>query len=343
MDQVASRQANGRHTFVTYFDSNYATRGTAMLRSLLEHAPDAKIHVLGLDPLVRQILLRQFQERIDIVSLEELFAFDRELEMRRERQLNEFYATLKPVFALYAMHRGAADVTHIDADAYFFSTPEPMFAEIGEASVAVSPHRCTHRIERNNKLVGRFNAGCVYFRNDSTGLRCLSDWRSDCLAWCYDVREPYGRYMNQGYLRNWPERYSGVRILEHPGVNLAYWNIDRHRLALKDGAVTVDGEALIFFHFSGLPPDPDLSNIWRVPDSLGYRQVSISRERVYAPYLAELQTLKKEFLQEFGITGMGSGLPSRSMLHRLVTFGGKTGLMVLFSLQHHILRYTQPG
>ena len=55
-------------------------------------------------------------------------------------------------------------------------------------------------------------------------------WRDDCLAWCDEQPQPDGRFMNQGYLNRWPERYSAVHPIRHPGVNLAPWNVDAHTL-----------------------------------------------------------------------------------------------------------------
>src|SRR5436853_347453 len=77
---------------------------------------------------------------------------------------------------------------------------------------------------------GRFNAGCIYWKNDPVGRRCLIDYRADCIAWCAPQSMPDGRFMNQGYLTAWPQRYAGVHVIRHPGVNLAPWNIAGHSI-----------------------------------------------------------------------------------------------------------------
>jgi hypothetical protein len=91
--------------------------------------------------------------------------------------------------------------------------------------------------------------------------------------------------MNQGYLTFWPERYPGTHVVRHPGVNLAWWNLARHALAFEDG-VTVDGEPLIFYHFSALFLDE--LGLWRTKREFG-ANLPLALQAVYAPYLTEVE------------------------------------------------------
>ena len=81
-----------------------------------------------------------------------------------------------------------------------------MFDEIGAASIGLSPHRFSESLQHLIRYA-EYNAGCVYLRNDETGRRCLADWRDDCFEWCAEQAQEDGRFMNQGYLNRWPERY----------------------------------------------------------------------------------------------------------------------------------------
>ena len=117
---------------------------------------------------------------------------------------------------------------------------------------------CKERLEwllHDKPLDQRINAGCIYWRSDQTARRCAADWRDDCLEWCDERVCADGRFMNQSYLTRWPERYTGVHIIRHPGVNLGPWNVDGHLLRRDGGSLRVDGRPLIFYHFSGIVRD----------------------------------------------------------------------------------------
>jgi hypothetical protein len=138
-------------------------------------------------------------------------------------------------------------VIHVDADFRFFAPTAPLFDEIGEASIAVSPH-------------------------DFTPV--FAD-----LAVC-------GRFMNQGYLTRWPDRYSGVHVIRHPGVNLAYWNIATRGLS-GVWRVIVDGRPLICYHFSGLFLDE--AGVWRNARREFGANLAFAVDRIYAPFLREVE------------------------------------------------------
>jgi 2-polyprenyl-3-methyl-5-hydroxy-6-metoxy-1,4-benzoquinol methylase len=57
---------------------------------------------------------------------------------------------------------------------------------------------------------------------------------------------------DQKYLDDWPERFAGVHVLEHPGAGLAPWNVERYELARQNGSVLVDDRELVFYHYHSL-------------------------------------------------------------------------------------------
>jgi hypothetical protein len=261
-----------------------------MLRSLTQHDPDTDIFALCFDEITCKVISELGLLRVFVVSTDMIRHFEPRLADFDVHSRKAFYATHKPVLPLYVFNRRPelTGVAHIDSDTFFYSSPFPIFAEIGEASIAVSPHRFSEPYE-NLHIYGQFNAGFIYWRNDAEGRRCLLDYRDDCFEWCEPHVEADGRFMNQGYLTAWPQRYPGVHIVEHAGANLSWWNVARHRIAARD-ALTVDGMPLIFYHFSSVFRDQ--FGVWRTYSELGDDQ-QFCLQAIYRPYLEEVERIER--------------------------------------------------
>ena len=294
--------------FCTYFDSNYLARGVAMLQSLRRHEPLADIHVLAFDELCAEVLEAMFGTTIRVIRAGTLHERDSSLAATRAtRSQWEFYATHKPVLGCYLLgERGAPDgLIYVDADLWFFDDFSSLIAELDESSIGLSPHRF-HDGTRKLAIYGTYNAGFLCWRNDAIARRALEDWRAECLEWCSEKAEPDGRFMNQGYLNRWPERYSGVHIIANPGVNLAPWNVDGHRVERQGSRITVDGEPLVFYHYSGIARDEEGWYTYYQHRKEGF---DVVRDAIIAPYLEVLEDVERMLIEKFSVAGTGSVRP----------------------------------
>ena len=273
-----------RH-YCTYFDRNYLVRGLSLLASLQRHARPFRLWVLCLDDATYEALEHLAGEELARIRLEELEREQPELLQARDdgRSRFEYYFTLTPCLSRSMLDR-ADSVTYLDADLYLFSSPEEAFQEIGEASVAIVEHRFTARAQEREALHGRFNVGWLTFRDDPQARACLARWREQCLASCSEDAAT-GHFGDQKYLDDWPERWPGVVVLRHPGLDVGPWNLDARALSRASGGWTTAGRPLICYHFHGIR---GLGG--RVLDTgLGYYGVPLTSpvRRLYAEYLAE--------------------------------------------------------
>lgn len=294
-----------RH-FCTYFDGAYAVRGLAMIASVRRFLPDARFVVLCLDETAQRIVHDRCAG-VRVVTPEELEAFDPELaESRKNRSKYEFYFTCTPCLPRYAFHLfpDAASMTYLDADLFFYRSPEEVFARIGAASVAITPHRFTPKLAPGRIVYGRYNVGWVTWASDSEGRRCLDDYRADCLAWCHDRLEG-DRFADQKYLDQWPQRYRNVCELDGKGINLALWNVDDCTLSQRDGTIYADDEPLVFVHFHGV------KHIGPTSWDLRFSEYGVTgnhpflTEAVYRPYLSLLQQAFDRLAPVYGLTAPG--------------------------------------
>lgn len=241
--------------YCTYFDKGYLVRAVALYASLMRHERmPFTLYAVCLDELTRLVLDKLNLPGVVTVPLHEIEADDEPLRQARlNRSLLEYYWTLTPTVILRLLKRfpQVAAITYLDADLYFFSSPQPIFDEFSGFSILIHEHRFYEEFKPAAKF-GRFNVGLLCFRRDAAALEALQWWRDRCNEWCYSRLED-GRFGDQLYLEDWPERFNGVRILEHIGAGVAPWNCLQYRYALDPvGQVTVDGHPLIFYHFHAL-------------------------------------------------------------------------------------------
>ena len=235
--------------FCTLFDSNYLVKGLAMLRSLHRHCPEGIVFVLCMDGQTREVLERLDLPHVRCISLAEVETPDL-LAVKPGRSIAEYCWTLSPCLPWHVLqHHPEVDaITYLDADLYFYASPQPIFDEIGDASVAIIEHRFPE-VFRHFEVRGRFCVEWVGFRRDEEGMACLKRWRDQCIEWCFYRLEEH-RMGDQKYLDAWPRDFRAVHIIAHPGAGVAPWNFGQYRFAQgPDGAPTVDGVPLIFYHF----------------------------------------------------------------------------------------------
>ncbi len=277
-----------RH-YCTYFDHRYLPLGLALHESLMRHGGEFTLWVLALDRECAEFLQAAALPNVRMMTLAELESFDPELKaVQGTRSRVEYYFTCSPCLPRYLIHAHAlGEITYLDSDLWFFSSPEAVFDELGHGSVAIIPHRFAGRSAASHSRHGEYNVGWLTFRADAQGTACLEWWRARCIEWCYD-RVEADRYADQKYLDFFQALFDGVLEISHPGANLAPWNAAASKIELQDGLVRVDGRPLLFFHFQGmrkLSPTVYDSNL----TSYGAHMTHSLREGVFRPYIGAMQ------------------------------------------------------
>jgi hypothetical protein len=230
---------------------------------------------------------------LSLIAIADLENGDTELlDAKRNRSPIEYYFTCTPSLLLYALNNyPEVDlITYLDSDLFFFADPTPVYNEINASSIAIIGHRFPPSL-RDLEQYGIYNVGWLSFRRDQHGVACLRWWRERCIEWCYDRCEN-GRFADQKYLDDWPDRFPRVAILRHKGANLAPWNLANYRIRGEGSRVWVDEQPLIFFHFHGLKQIGD----WAVEPSLpcyNLRASSRALRNIYSPYIRTLAEIRR--------------------------------------------------
>ena len=178
----------------------------------------------------------------------------------------------------------------------FYSSPEPLFNELGKASIGIIPHRF-HWTSKSKIKYGKFNVGWISFRNDIERNQCVSEWAKNCLSELLSKIRP-GKICPLKYLNYWPAKYSNLKILNHKGANLAIWNVKNYLIKLNKDKIFIDDKPLIFYHFAGLKQ----LNSTMFQTNLSSYFVTLNGillENIYMPYIKKIVDFQSQAFVSF--------------------------------------------
>lgn len=295
--------------FCTLFDSNYLDKGLVLYKSMKKRISHFKLYIFAFDDTCYKVLKDLALENVIVIPVTEIL--DEQLDnIRKERSRSEFCWTCTPIVIEHVLlNYGEQICTYIDADCYFFSNPKPLIQEILKDNCSVGI--VEHHFDRNSDYLWELiNDGkyCVQFNtfvNDDRGLRVLSDWKKECMEWCY-YRYEEGKLGDQKYLDKWKWRYEGVHEQQYLGGSVAPWNLHLYRYqGKKSGSIwlkDIDNQEfeLIFYHFEGiryLQKDKVFLNLFNAETEDTDQKINT----IYGEYFREIGKIRKCLEEKYGI------------------------------------------
>ena len=237
------------YRFCTIFDSSYYTKGLALYYSL-EKVCNFHLYIFTPDAECYNLLEQKKLPNATLIHLSEIE--DNELiRIKTERDVAEYFWTIKASCINFLFEKYNLDlVSYVDADIFFYSSPEPFFKELGNSSVLITPHNFSPQYVGELKN-GIYNAGFITFRNDELGKSGLYWWNQKCREWCFKRKEN-GKFGDQLYL-NELSNFKGVHTLKHKGT-LANWNVQQFQFLVENDSIYIktlnkESQKVIFFHF----------------------------------------------------------------------------------------------
>jgi len=289
------------YNYCTLFNSSYLTRGVAMYESLLSTGADFHLYIFAFDNQCANVLKALKLKKITVVTLSE-FEDEALLKVKKDRTAGEYCWTCTPSIIDYSIRTfNLENCTYLDADLYFNSDPAVLIEEMGTNSVLITEHRYLPEYDCT-KNAGIYCVQFVTFKNDAHGMKTLLWWKNACLDWCY-ARCENGKFGDQKYLDDWPERFDGIHVLQHPGGGVAPWNLMRYDLDSK-------AFSLVFYHFQ------DLKFLTHEKIELGrYKFRKTDIKRLYKPYIRHLESIADK-LEPIGngFDYHGTQKPAKSLL-----------------------------
>jgi len=239
--------------FVTLFNSNYLSRGITMYKSLLASTKSFHLYIVAFDDATYQYLISENLPHITPISLKE-FEDPELLRIKPTRSASEYCWTCTASTVYYCLNKfKLSHCVYIDADLFFYNDPQVLFDEWGANSILITKHRFS-KIYEDNIINGIYCVQFVGFKNDEEGMKALKWWREACIEWCYHRLED-GKFGDQKYLNDWPQRFKNVCDLQYLGGGVAPWNVQQYNFTEQNnkwtGTEIASGKKfeLIFYHF----------------------------------------------------------------------------------------------
>ena len=215
--------------YVTLFDSLFLPQGLALHASMERHTGAYTLWILCMDDETFRLLQRFDLPNVRLLKITTLETKELK-QVKPLRTRAEYCWTITPFTPRFVFEEDSSvkRVTYIDADMWMRKNPTPIFREL-EASgkqVLLTDHAYAPEYDQSTTS-GQY---CVQFMTfNRGGSELVRKWWEDrCIEWCY-ARHEDGKFGDQKYLDDWPERFPGeVHVLENKELILAPWNSLRY-------------------------------------------------------------------------------------------------------------------
>ena len=244
------------HIF-TSCTNNYLPLARVLAQSLKKFHPDFHLHLVLCDQIHESFDIKN-EDFDDVITLEELEIPDLQRWLFKHSVVELCTAVKGLAFKYIMKHYQWDNVLFFDPDIAIFSPLDELINNFENSNILITPHqlepeKVASAIVDNEICFlrhGTFNLGFLGVKNSPEGIAFIDWWSSRCLDFCYSDTA-YGLYTDQRWIDLVPSFFAGVKILRHPGYNVANWNLSNRDVQgdLETG-ILVNGEPLCFYHFS---------------------------------------------------------------------------------------------
>jgi hypothetical protein len=273
------------------FNKPFLVRTLAMRNSALRLMPGVKFLFMYTDQESGDMIKSLNYPDTHAIAVEDL-KDDELMEAGKDKTKSEFAWMAKVAFMKYLFDQPWVKegdvVAWVDSDILFYSSLKPTIDKmLGGYSIALMPHYFPKEKEYLNNKIGKYNAGMFIFKVDENSRLAFSDWRKQCIEWCY-MRYEEGRLGDQMYLNPWTTKYKGVYEVPTKGVDIGPWRVKTHKIERTGNEqFTIDGDPLVCFHFHGYKFYAENNKVKPFPITVGHRAI-------YSIYTREIENAWRE-------------------------------------------------
>ena len=148
-------------------------------------------------------------------------------------------------------------VVYLDPDMQLFNSLQPAWVALNTSDVVVTPHllfpaRTRAGVDDNEISAlkhGVYNLGFLAAKPTEAGLRIIDWWTARLAHACVDDPRT-GLFTDQRWFDLAMSFFPEIGVIRHPGCNVAPWNMEERWVTRGEMGFLVNGDPLIFWHFS---------------------------------------------------------------------------------------------
>lgn len=242
----------------TSITANYLPKARVLAQSAKRQSSEIQFHLLLCDdyPSDGDLDAEPFDS---IINVTELPIAERESWLFGHTVVEMCTAVKALGFLEIARRFSAEKIFYFDPDMLILSGLDGLIARLDRHSLLLTPHLSEPEQSvdavMDNEIAslkhGVFNLGFLGVRASAEGMQFLRWWADRLHYFCHDDIAG-GLFTDQRWLDLAPAFFEDIAILREPIYNVATWNLTHRPVAgsLEHG-LTVNGEPLSFYHFSG--------------------------------------------------------------------------------------------
>ncbi|MFT4061219.1 MAG: hypothetical protein QM642_02560 [Edaphocola sp.] len=237
---------------------NYLAQANNLYRSLKKYNPATKMIIGVVDKNTLNVDLSHIEAELVYVEDLHIVGFD---EMAKQYTIVELLTAVKPFYLLYLLGRFKEETKffYFDPDIMLFDSLKKLEDDMEKSDILLTPHICTP-IEDNHtpkelhiKKTGLYNLGFLGIKRSENTIQMLEWWANRLRFQCY-IDFSRGLFVDQLWMDLVPLYFQDVLVSKYPGYNMAHWNLHERSLSKIGDRYKVNGEDLVFYHFSHYKP-----------------------------------------------------------------------------------------
>lgn len=237
---------------------NYLGQAQTLYHSMRKSNPDWKLIIGLVDKNVNNIDFSSIKG--EILEVEDLH-IDGFEEMVTTYSIVELITAVKPSYFIYLLNRYPATekIVYFDPDIMVLGSLYSLDNKLERYDIVLTPHLTAPitdtylPTEKHIFDTGIFNLGFLAVKRSRNTLNMLNWWAAKLRYQCF-VDLSRGMFVDQLWMNIVPAYFDHVLIDKYPGYNMAHWNLQERQITGWNDGYLVNGEPLIFFHFSHYNP-----------------------------------------------------------------------------------------